>query len=567
MTSIWERLQDGQTTSTLSNRSWVVLILISLLALMPGQFSIPVMDRDEARYSQAASQMMETGNYIDIRFQEEVRYVKPVGIYWMQVVTALPFGGEDAPIGAHRLPSLLSSIGAVLLTAWFGTRIFGPQVGFAAGVLLALSFIMQIEARTAKTDSALLLAGVWAQISLFMLMLKTKEAKPKFWGWPAAFWAATGLAILIKGPIITMVSALTLLAYAFLRRDWRLILKIRPLPGLALAAAIFMPWLIAITIQTDGAFLQESVGHALFGKVAESDDSHGGPFLYHTLLSPVTWWPGGILLGLGGLYAWKHRKDHTIQFLLAWIIPTWVVFELVQTKLPHYVLPVFPAMALLMVLGMLEARDLLTSWKQKTLHWVLAGLTVIVTLLLACLPFLAVDEFAEPLSASGLAMSDMAVLTAVVIVIFTLKPSTSRLLAITAGTCAFYLAAFEVYIPRVDGLWPSERISRVVEQLEGCESIQASTAGYREPSNVFYLGTDTLLGRDGAEAANHLISNGACAVSIVEARELDGFVETLQDQNANARAITQLTGMNAVKGRDMVLTVFVLESSPLQLAD
>jgi 4-amino-4-deoxy-L-arabinose transferase-like glycosyltransferase len=252
-------------------------MIVAVLAHFPGLFSIPAMDRDEARYSQASRQMMETGDYVDIRFQGDPRHVKPSGIYWLQVITTQPFGGEDAPIGAHRLPSFFGSIIAVALTAWLGARLFSPGVGLIAGLVMALSLAMQIEARTAKTDAALLAAGMFAQVALAMLMLKVEEAKPKFWGWPAMLWAGTGAAIAIKGPIFFMVTALTLIGYVVLKRDPKLLLKIRPLPGLALALAIFLPWLIAINIQTDWGFFKESVGHALFGKVGVADDSHGGP--------------------------------------------------------------------------------------------------------------------------------------------------------------------------------------------------------------------------------------------------------------------------------------------------
>lgn len=567
MSSLTDSLFSGSQHYGMARRAWITLLLVSILAMFPGQFSIPVMDRDEARYSQASSQMLETGDFIDIRFQEDVRYVKPVGIYWMQVVTALPFGGEDAPIGAYRLPSFLASIGAVLLTAWFGTRIFGPQVGFAAGVILALSFMMQIEARTAKTDSALLLAGLWAQISLFFLMVRNDEARPKFWGWPAAFWAATGLAILIKGPIITMVSALTVVVYAGLQRDWRLVLRLRPLPGLALALAIFLPWVIAISIQTGGAFLEESVGHALFGKVAEADDSHGGPFLFHTMLSPVTWWPGGVLLGLGGLYAWKHRQDQTVQFLLAWAIPTWIVFELVQTKLPHYILPVFPAMALLMVMGMKETAGLLKSWKSKSLHWLFAVLSILVSVVLGALPWIAESEFGEPVSIVGYATAVFGILCVSAIVLWALKPDFERLAVVTVTTIGLYVSAFGVLIPSVDGLWPSERVSRIADHLQGCEDIQYATAGYREPSNVFYLGTDMLLGNDGAETGQFLLDNATCGVAIVEEREMESFMQTINEAGERLRPLAQVEGVNAVKGRDIVLTVFVTELSPIRLAD
>ena len=109
MNGFTQSLTQPGDTGGLSVRAWIVLMLVAVLAHLPGLFSIPAMDRDEARYAQASRQMMETGDYVDIRFQGDPRHVKPSGIYWLQVITTQPFGGEDAPIGAHRLPSFFGS--------------------------------------------------------------------------------------------------------------------------------------------------------------------------------------------------------------------------------------------------------------------------------------------------------------------------------------------------------------------------------------------------------------------------------------------------------------------------
>ena len=104
-------------------RAVAVLVLVSLVSFLPGFFNIPPVDRDEARFAQATKQMIESGDYIDIRFQDEVRYKKPVGIYWLQagvVRAAEAVGVRDArtTIWLYRVPSLLGAIGAVLLTYW-----------------------------------------------------------------------------------------------------------------------------------------------------------------------------------------------------------------------------------------------------------------------------------------------------------------------------------------------------------------------------------------------------------------------------------------------------------------
>lgn len=562
MTGFTQSLTQPGDSGGLSVRAWIVLMLVAVLAHFPGLFSIPAMDRDEARYAQASRQMMETGDFVDIRFQDDPRHVKPSGIYWLQVITTQPFGGEDAPIGAHRLPSFIGSIIAVALTAWLGARLFSPGVGLIAGLVMALSLAMQIEARTAKTDAALLAAGMFAQVALAMLMLKVKEAKPKFWGWPAVLWAGTGAAVAIKGPIFFMVTALTLIGYVALKRDPKLLLKIRPLPGLLLAMAIFLPWLIAINIQTDWGFFQEAVGHALFGKVGTADDSHGGPFGYHTLLLPVTLWPASSLLGLAGLSAWARKGEAAVQFLLIWILPSWLVFELIQTKLPHYVSPMFPAIAILIGLGLVNAKALLSGWKQWTLFGVLAVLAILVGALVGLVPWVGQVEFGEPVSLASKVTAALGVLAVISLILLALKPDLTRFLAVTAATCAVYVVAFGVAIPGVHKLWPSYNAARIADTFTGCEVLDVATAGYREPSNVFNFSTDVHLGTDGADTAAYLLSHPECGVAIVDQSEEEGFQAALN--GAAVRQLAQLEGYNAVKGRELSLRFYTLETSQVQ---
>ncbi len=564
MTGLVERVTGEGGRMGLSREGWAVLLVIAVIALFPGMFSIPPMDRDESRYAQASVQMMETGDFVDIRFQEDPRHVKPAGIYWMQVVTSLPFGGVDAPIGAHRLPSFFGALFAVIATAWAGARFFNPRVGLAAGLVLACSLMLQVEARTAKTDAMLLACAAAAQIALLHLFLRVKEAKPAFRGWPAVFWAGTGLALLVKGPIVAMVSAFTLFGYVLLKRDWRLLLKLRPLPGLALAGAIFLPWFIAINLATDFAFTTEAVGHALFGKVGEADDSHGGPFGYHTLLTPLTFWPGFVLLALGGAYAWTRRREDIVQILLVWILPAWAVFELVQTKLPHYILPTAPAIALLAAAGLDHAAGLMRRGAARWVHGVLAVVAVAAGVVLSALPGGAAAYFGGG-SVLWIALATLfGALATIAIALVALRPEMGRFLAAALAGALYHASLFYGVVPSLDALWPSDRARKVVETLSGCEAVRVATAGYREPSNVFHFGTDTMLGRDGAEAAQFLAQNRACGVAVVDISETEAFAAALEAAGVEVRSVGRIDGHNAVKGRDLVLSVFVAEESQLQ---
>ena len=123
----------------------------------------------------------------------------------------------------------------------------------------------------------------------------------------------------------------------------------KPLRGVALAALLVSPWVVAISLKSGWAFWQESVGKDMLGKVASGQESHGFPPGYYLLTFSLFLWPFGALATEGGLAALTRlRSDPRLAFLLAWYLPYWIVCELLPTKLPHYVLPAYPALLLLM---------------------------------------------------------------------------------------------------------------------------------------------------------------------------------------------------------------------------
>src|SRR3989449_2132943 len=148
-------------------RAAAVLLVVALLGFLPGLFSIPPIDRDEARFAQATKQMLESGDYVDIRFQDEVRYKKPVGIYWLQAgvvktASALGFPHALTTIWLYRIPSLVGAIGAVLLTYWAALAFVSRRAAALAGLMMASCVLLGIERLIAKTDAMLLMTVVAA---------------------------------------------------------------------------------------------------------------------------------------------------------------------------------------------------------------------------------------------------------------------------------------------------------------------------------------------------------------------------------------------------------------------
>src|SRR5436309_2506943 len=235
-------------------RAVAFLILCALVLFLPGFFNIPAIDRDEARFAQATKQMVETGDFVDIRFQDEVRYKKPVGIYWLQsavVETAATLGLPRAQlrIWLYRVPSLIGAIGAVLLTYWTALAFVTRQGAALAALMICSCVLLGGEARLAKTDAMLLLtvvAAMGAMARVYLSWQRGEDPVHPSWSAPAIFWTALAGGILLKGLLILMFVGLTILALAILDRSAAWLRRLRPAWGLMWTLVLVLPWFVAI---------------------------------------------------------------------------------------------------------------------------------------------------------------------------------------------------------------------------------------------------------------------------------------------------------------------------------
>lgn len=536
------------------------LALVCLGLFLPGLFDLPPTDRDEARFAQASKQMLETGDYVDIRFQDEARHKKPVGVYWLQAAsTALLGGGERARIWTYRIPSLLAAAAAVLLTAWLGARMFGPGAGIVAGVMLAGCILLGVEARLAKTDATLLVASMLAQAMLATVYLEHRNGRTAGWRVVIPFWLAIGAGVLVKGPLILLVSGGTAAALAVADRQARWLRALRPLVGAALALLVVLPWFIAIGLATDWAFFRESVGHDLFAKLAGGQESHGAPPGFYLVAFWITFWPFTLFAALAAPWAWRNRHVPEIRFCLAWIVPTWLVMEIVATKLPHYVLPAYPAVALLAAAAA-ASMPFDETRGQRIARWIGTVGFVLASLLLAAAlvagPYLLDGE----IRAGGL-LAGMAVLALLAMGLRQGRGeglfAQSRLApAFLVALGVFYAAAFQLLV-FTERLWPSVQVAAAVKDLRPCPDSRLVASGYTEPSLVFLVGTDTRLGRPDAAAAQ-LKADPACAMALVSARVEPAFLKALANARRTPRLLRSFDAINYARGKRVALRLFTL---------
>src|SRR5258708_8135180 len=264
------------------------LTLCGLVLFLPGFFNIPPIDRDEARFAQATKQMVETSDFVDIRFQDDVRYKKPVGVYWLQaaaVETASALGLPHAQVRVwlYRVPSLTGAIGAVLLTYWTALAFVTRRGAILAGLILGSSVLLGAEARLAKTDAMLLLTVVAAMGALARVYLSWQRGEDPVhppWSWPAIFWTALAGGILLKGPLILMFVGLTIVTLAILDRSATWLWRLRPVWGLMWLLVLVLPWFIAIFWRAGDAFFAGSIGGGMFDQLAGPGSPRGPPGVF-----------------------------------------------------------------------------------------------------------------------------------------------------------------------------------------------------------------------------------------------------------------------------------------------
>ncbi|MBO6796588.1 glycosyltransferase family 39 protein [Maricaulis sp.] len=502
-------------------RAYVIIGLIALISAFAGIFTLPPLDRDESRFAQATAQMLETGDFVEINFLDTERNKKPIGIHWLQVVTVSALSDAEArEIWAYRIPSALGALLAALACFWGGSRLIGREAAFAGSAMFAATVLLGIEGGIAKTDA--MLAGCTTLAMAALMHVRSGETA----GWRTAliFWFAIGLGTLIKGPVTPMVAGLAVIALFAWERKLAWLKPLAVWWGPILAIAMVLPWLISIQIATDGNFLREALGDDLGPKLVSSHERHGGPIGYHLLLAPLLFFPAvlflvpGVARIVGAVRGEDDRAASIARFLICWAVPTWLVFELLPTKLPHYVLPAYPAVALMAGWAFVEIGKS-ANW-QRWVSWGLFAFAGLVFAIVIPTAFLIYGNNASwdavRLSLAGfqggfdlatdptvgaivvLTSGIFAALVGATLLSERLRSGVLVLALVVVSGLAWQIAARGVALPNAYAVRLADQVRAAREYSETITGIPASeivtASSYTEPSLVFSLGSDTVLG-------------------------------------------------------------------------
>jgi 4-amino-4-deoxy-L-arabinose transferase-like glycosyltransferase len=444
------------------------------------------------------------------------------------------------------------------LTYWAALALVGRRAAVVAALMMASSFLLGVEARLAKTDAMLLFTCIAAMGALARIYLASQREPGAKIGWsqPAILWTAIAGGVLLKGPVILLFVGLTAIVLSISDRSARWLWSLRPVAGFLWVILLVSPWFVAIVAKSGDRFFVEALGHDMLGKVASGQEAHGAPPGFYFLLFWVTFWPGSVLAGLATPTVWKARRELSTRFLLAWLIPSWLVFEAVMTKLPHYVLPLYPAIAIL-IAGVLESGGLSKSrWMVRgTVGWFLFPAVIAIATLVIFI------MFGGDLGLIAWPFSALAVISG--LFAWWLYEVDGAERSLLRGMIASILIAITVYaitFPLLPTLFPSAMIADEIHATDCKQPRVASTFAYQEPSLVFLLGTDTRF-TDGVGAADFLRS-GPCHFALIDPRSERSFVQRADSIALRYSLIQRIEGYNISIGKPVSMTVFRSQASP-----
>ena len=471
---------------------WLLLLCaINFFAFLGGH---TLWDVDEPNNAVCAREMLLAGNWWIPMFNGDYRFDKPILIYWLMMPLDALFGVNE---WTARLPSALS-LTALVFVVWGMTRRLLTITPIAAGDsamrertalmaagLFATALHMIVIARAAVPDPLLMLSLGIALPALLIAYLEynPQEAAKKMPPMLVLAYVAIGFGTLAKGPIAGLMPLLIVGAFLSLMGDWKNWSVFHPFKGILIALAVALPWYIAVGVLTDGVWLQGFLFHHNLDRFTDPLQGHRGfPGLY-VISILVGWFPwSGLLAAMLWFGSWRLnalRLEPVRLFMLCWIGMYIIFFSVARTQLPNYVLPVFPAAAILMAWSWAFAPD---SVRQRALMW-LAWSVVVLSLGILIGGGLAVEKMGSGSGVYILAMLPMLLAS----LWWLLKRKGDLRLLLVAAMAVSMLVLTGWSVPAIDHHKISRSLAAKATEA-GFDGSELATFRYFQPSLLFYHG-------------------------------------------------------------------------------
>jgi 4-amino-4-deoxy-L-arabinose transferase-like glycosyltransferase len=500
------------------------IVLASAFVYLIGNGSVSLWDRDEPRYAQTSRQMLQSGDWIVPHFLDKERTAKPALIYWCQA-SAMKLFGDNA--FAARFPSAVAIV-LLLVVMWLVlSRAEGAVFALWAVFIFATSGLVIAAAKMCITDAVLLLWVTIGQVCLFNLYRRNAS-------WPVVviFAVAIGLGGLTKGPVILGMYAATLIVLGILRLidtywvprslgpnvfdddsavdsadasaddrtlSYQRVRHTDPLPpapiaqpilktivAIVIVIAIVAPWVLMVNYRSSG-FLFASLKTNVWDRMLHPLEQHSGPPGYYFLTVWLTFFPWSLLLPLAIGLAIHRRADPRTRFALAAIIGPWIMLECVRTKLPHYLLPVFPPLAYLTADALLRCIRGQINDLRSNAFIIPVGIWAVVVTAAASATWI-VQYTPLPHAAMTALSIYGAIFGFTVFACFLRRKIATGAIAMGVGTLGFIVILYGWYLPSAQYLRVSPRVAKILIDHQVTHPNQVIMLDYMEPSLAFAQG-------------------------------------------------------------------------------
>ncbi len=535
-------------------------------------------DQDEGFYATTAAEMHVRNDWVTPTFNGKLFAHKPPMMFWGMIIGYEIFGVSE--FGA-RIVSALFGLGTMFLTFAIARKLFDTATGLFAGLAIGSCILFTTVARSATADAHLTFFTVFA----FYLWVSDYFQNPEStreqmltsvrWRTWIATYAVMGLAVLTKGPIgflfPTAVVGLFLLTEGkqtvsaestWIRRLWILsqpyapsaffktVWKMRPLTAAVVLLLVAAPWYLLVQWRTNGEFMREFIGVHHLGRMSQAMDNHSGPIYYYLLACLIGMYPWSAF-AIPTALSWFGQasvpsQSRAVRFVSSWVAVYLVIFSLASTKLPNYVLPAYPALAI--TIGRYFA--LWTQDVNAVSHgWLNAGWILLIAfgaLIVAGIPISGLIEFRGQTLLDqigmervlqqrfvwlGVAGVPLVVFGAIgVCLLWSHRPRLSAGV-FSVAALSMIVTLCQYVAPELDRFQAAQRLAQRWSQHLEAKDSHVAVLGFFRPTMVFYFGREIDFCQSTDEAIDFSLADGTSILVTTDkqyARIKDQIPESIQ---------------------------------------
>lgn len=477
-----------------------VIISLSTVLFFSGNGALTFFERSEPRFAQTAREMLETGDYIVPRFNGQYHFTKPAFFHWLLTISYRIFGINE--FSARFWPALFG-VANCLLIFFLAKLLFDKTTAFISALIFMTSFQVYINAKFCTTDNILLFFITAALFSFYIIYQKGKSKIAHL-----IFYASLSLSVLTKGPVGLVIVLFTIFIFIIYSKKKSVVKDLQIAKGLLIFILITFPWLILVYLKTNGLFFKVAIGHELIRHCFKTFHHHSGSPAYYPKVLLIRFFPWVCFLPLALVKILRDRNIvlPKIKLLLIWTIVPIILFTFITTKFPHYILPSYPPMILLIGFFFKDIID------NKTFLWkgFIGKISLSLYLFLSIFIIVSLPIIFYKLSLSHIVMPAIFISAILLfnlmigLVFFTLKNNIFGFTAIFFGTYLGLVSIPFLVYPSLNKYSVSKLLADIVNNYHQANDIKA-VYNFGEPNLIFYLKGNILILKEKEQLASLLL--------------------------------------------------------------